>query len=321
MEIRKGPYGQFAVIREKDEDNIFTYAVEVIRSDRFSHLLKVYLSPGEISFDITALTSLIDIGSERSFPLSKRKAAVRDLFLSLTYLPSCLLPIDHISLDPGSIFADLKSFRLYLVYMPLKKNIEEDSLSIRSLQRLGFEDLLYHPFFDHVFTEDQKQELIYAVREGDQELFKETLDAPPAGKSVLSSVRKRLGKGYGKKNRGPASQSRSKVLFDEEDEIGSLLLLSRQKIDGNIIKKAVYTDNTTIGSDRFLSDICIEDLSLSPIQARIDIRNGRYYITDLSCDCSTCIDSMRLICNTPYEIKDGQVLRCGRFDFDIRIGS
>lgn len=320
MEIRKGPYGQFAVIRNIDEDNIFTYAVEVIRSDLFSHLLKVYLSPGEISFDITALTSLKDIVSERSFPLSRRKAAVRDLFLSLADLPYYLLPTDHLDLDPGNIYADLNTFRLYLAYIPLKKEIGEDCLSICPLGRIGFEGLLNFPFFSRVFTEDQKQELIYAVREGDQELFKETLYGLSSRKRVLSSVRKKFSGGHGKRQSDTFSQNRSKVLFEEDEHIGSLLLFSRQKVNGNIIRKAVYTDNTTIGSDRFLSDICIEDLSLSPIQARIDIRNGRYYVTDLSCDCSTCIDSMRLNGNTPYEIKDGQVLRCGRFDFDIKIG-
>ncbi|MBO4243256.1 MAG: FHA domain-containing protein [Clostridiales bacterium] len=319
MEIRKGPYGQFAVIRENDEGNIYSYAVEMIRSDRFPHLLKVYLSPGEISFDITAITSLNDIRSERSFPLSKRKTAVRDLFLSLPDLSSYLLPLDHIRFDPGSIFADLESYRLFIIYSPLKESIEDDSLSISSWGRLGFEDLLYHPFFDDVFSEDQKQELIYAVRDGDEDLFKKTLTGSYTRASLIS-LKDIFGTGRKKRKQKDTSQNRSKVLFDKDEKMGCLILSSRQKADGDIIRKAVYTDNTTIGSDRFLSDICIEDLSLSPIQAKIDIIGGRYYVTDLSCDSSTCIGNTRLKSNTPYEIKDGQILRCGRFDFDIKIG-
>lgn len=118
---------------------------------------------------------------------------------------------------------------------------------------------------------------------------------------------------------------RKNLLFTEEKEgspniFSCITLKSKEKIKGTYIAKSIYTNKATIGSDQFLSDICIDDQSISAVHAEILQENNIYKIKDLSHNNTTYIDNQRLEKDTYYELKSGQVVRCGDYDFDISIG-
>ena len=82
---------------------------------------------------------------------------------------------------------------------------------------------------------------------------------------------------------------------------------------------SIYTDKVTIGSDRFLSDIVIEDGSVDSQHATITYDNGRYYLTDLSVSNTTYIDDKILYSGKQYEIKNDQKLTFGDQDYRFLI--
>lgn len=121
------------------------------------------------------------------------------------------------------------------------------------------------------------------------------------------------------------TSERKNLLFTDENEtkanvFSCLTIKSKEKIKGSYISKSIYTTKATIGSDQFLSDICIEDSSISPVHAEILKEESIYKLKDISHNNTTFIDNQRLDRNTYYEIKNGQILRCGDYDFEISIG-
>ena len=121
------------------------------------------------------------------------------------------------------------------------------------------------------------------------------------------------------------TSNRKKMLFDEDDTadsqiISCLFLKSKQKINGSYINKAIYTNKAVIGSDKILSDICIDDNSISDIHVEIEKIDDSYYLRDISWDNETYIENRKILPDKQYEVKNGQTIRCGNYDFEISIG-
>ena len=118
-------------------------------------------------------------------------------------------------------------------------------------------------------------------------------------------------------------QTKKLMLFGNETGGGrcldALILTSRDAVTGSEEKKAIYTDNATIGSDRFLCDVYTPDDAISPIHAQIRKIGRTYYVSDLSKDNSTFLNDMRLESGREYEIKSEQILMCGNKEFRIDI--
>lgn len=118
--------------------------------------------------------------------------------------------------------------------------------------------------------------------------------------------------------------SRKDILFadlpKENRHFKVLVLESLKEVGGAFIRKAIYTNEATLGSDQFLSDILIDDPSVEYLHARIFLKDDDYYLEDLSRSGRTYIEDeqVKRISNDPIEIKYGQKLRIGDIEFRLR---
>lgn len=121
---------------------------------------------------------------------------------------------------------------------------------------------------------------------------------------------------------------RTEILFEEDPDlyIDASDLFSYANLEPlvptNGIKQKIglYSNETSIGSDRFISDIYIDDPSISAIQAKIFHENNAYWIVDYSNRNNTFLENRALIPNKKYEIKNGQHIRLGQIDYIFKIG-
>ena len=183
MLIKKGPFGYFAVERFDSSECIFSYAGEVIDKNRSGCLLPCSIDVSGISssayFDFSGLISVRQSGSallhgsHRSKKLSKlleeRRRSAGDFFCSVPALLDNLISPSAIVLDPEYVFTDEDGSYIKFCLLPYKYSPESICLSSLGAERL--EIFLSEPFFDKVLTNDEKQELIYSVKTGDEALF------------------------------------------------------------------------------------------------------------------------------------------------------
>ncbi|MCQ2481870.1 MAG: FHA domain-containing protein [Clostridia bacterium] len=115
---------------------------------------------------------------------------------------------------------------------------------------------------------------------------------------------------------------RTEILFeDKESDIPDFkyaTISSISKINGEFIKKSLIADSVTIGSDCFLSDIVINSDEISPLHAKISINESGYTLTDLSKNNTTYLENKRIIPNKNYEIKNGELITFGKYDFEFK---
>ena len=117
------------------------------------------------------------------------------------------------------------------------------------------------------------------------------------------------------------SDIRTDILFGKENDnldFEYAILSSISKINGKFIRKSLISDIITIGSDCFLSDIVIDSSDISPLHACISIRDGIYLLKDLSISNTTFIENKKIIPDKEYEIKNGQILSFGNYDFEFK---
>lgn len=118
-------------------------------------------------------------------------------------------------------------------------------------------------------------------------------------------------------------QSRTDILFDSSEESRHNLrystLTSLTKVNGEYIKKSLIADKITIGSDCFLSDIVIDSDDISPLHAQITLSQTGYMLKDLSQNNQTYIENKKIQPSKEYEIKDGQLLTFGKYDFEFKM--
>lgn len=117
------------------------------------------------------------------------------------------------------------------------------------------------------------------------------------------------------------SDMRTDILFGKENDnldFEYAILSSISKINGKFIRKSLISDIITIGSDCFLSDIVIDSSDISPLHASISIRDGIYLLKDLSISNTTFIENKKIIPDKEYEIKNGQILSFGNYDFEFK---
>jgi len=63
----------------------------------------------------------------------------------------------------------------------------------------------------------------------------------------------------------------------------------------------------------------VPDKGISPIHAEFKKSGHIFYVSDLSDDNETYLDNIRLNPGRDFEIKNGQVLLCGKREFKIEI--
>lgn len=122
--------------------------------------------------------------------------------------------------------------------------------------------------------------------------------------------------------RDTEESSRRRSIFFEENASGNSLdcLTLSYKKGSETVKRAVYTDRATVGSDCFLSDITIDDQSIEALHLEITRSTDSYVVRDLSYNDNVMLDNHRIEKDRPYEIRDGQTLLCGNIEFKISTG-
>lgn len=178
MKIRKGPFGHFVTTCISTEEEIFNYAEELINSGYYKELLPVYIDSCrnnvEVSFDFSGLASINEnkLAITNKHNLAARRISLRDFFLSLSqYGSTCLFP-NSLVLDPNYIFTDSLGETIKFCMLPIKK--DSNSITVKSINFEQFELLLNHPFISEVLTNDEIQEILFAVAHNDNKRLKNT---------------------------------------------------------------------------------------------------------------------------------------------------
>lgn len=176
MDIRKGPYGQFAILKLEEGTVVSEYAVEMIRKDITGCALPVYLNDTsfgrELAFDCTNMISLSD--TDPTGNIKRSRNAIAELFVAIASLSDNLLPPGNIIWDAPWVFWDKQNNKIKLCLNPAKTS--EDNLELSSLDDSATQSFLSQPFFSKVLTSQERDSLLYAIRDNDEELLRRTSD-------------------------------------------------------------------------------------------------------------------------------------------------
>ena len=186
MQIKKGPYGYYALEKFDDPESLCTYAEEVIAGNSSDFYLKPsteYFGSGILcSFEFSGYMQITDPDfsvfspGRRNNPnrkelknLSLRRKSAGDLFYTFVKLLDNLVSPSCIVLDPDMIFTDPEGITIKLCCLP--KKIMPDELCLSSIDALKLEKLLNCDFFKNVISDDEKNALVYSVRENNEDMF------------------------------------------------------------------------------------------------------------------------------------------------------
>ena len=187
MQIKKGPFGYFAVEKLDSPDKLCSYAEEVIagnKSDFYLTPVTEFFGSGVMCcYEFSGYVPITDpefsvFSSQGKFSSHKRESknlilrrkSVGDLFYSFAKMLDNLISPSTIVIDPDLIFTDTEGITLKLCCLPIKSSPE--NLNLSSLDASRLEKLLCCDFFTNVITDDEKNALIYSVKEDNEELFK-----------------------------------------------------------------------------------------------------------------------------------------------------
>ena len=186
MKIRKGPFGYFAIEKIGSRDDIYEYASEMIDLNHCGIYLPCYINdgPGGITacFDFSGFIPITEFDphkqkSTAAFSRRNREHLRTRRKNTGLLLNSFARGIDNL-LSPGSavldrnyVFTDPAGDVIRICYCPIRQPASQLSLFSLGYERL--EELLADPFFDGVISEDEKQTLVYSVRQNDEAMYLE----------------------------------------------------------------------------------------------------------------------------------------------------
>ena len=365
MEIRKGPYGQFAILRLDEGTVVSEYAVEMIRNEITGCALPVYLNDTslgrELAFDCTGMVALSKPGSADIIRYGRN--AIADLFSAIADLSDKLISPGNIIWEDSWVFWDNDNKKIRICINPAQTS--ENNLELSSLGNARTQSFLSHPYFSTVLTSQERDSLLYAIRDNNEELLRQASINIRTSKDVSSNAVSKIPKGmiatiivalislafmsFGeilisflfftlsclmlikliRKSQTETSDTgynsgydKTKILFENErGTTGSInCLILTYNLNGQEYKKAVYTSRATIGSDCFLSDVTIDNPSVSSLHLEIIRNNDVFCIIDRSDDNTSYLDNIRLESGRSYEIRDGQKIICGKVELTITLG-
>ena len=186
MQIKRGPFGYFATEKFDSPDRLCTYAEEVIagnKSDFYLTPVTEQLGTGAMCyFEFSGFLPITDAEfsvfspqgkfsshKKESKILSLRRRTVGDLFYSFIKLLDNLISPSCLVLDPEMIFSDTEGISIKLCCLPIKSS--PDALCLSSLGAMRLEKLLSCDFFKNVLTDDERNALVYSVKDNNEEMF------------------------------------------------------------------------------------------------------------------------------------------------------
>ena len=186
MQIKKGPYGYYAIEKLDSPDKICAYAEEVIAGNKSDFYLQpvteLFGSAAMCCFEFSGYLQITDPEFSVFSPgkktashkkdnknLSMRRRSVGDLFYAFAKLLDNLISPSCLVLDPNMMFTDPDGISVKICCLPIKSHPED--LCISSLGASRLEELLNCDFFKSIITDDEKNALVYSGKENNEEMF------------------------------------------------------------------------------------------------------------------------------------------------------
>lgn len=186
MQIKKGPYGYYAIEKFDSPDRLCSYAEEVIAGNKTDFYLRpvteIFGSGAMCCFEFSGYMQITDPEFSVLSPnkktaskkkdaknLSLRRKSAGDLFYAVAKLLDNLISPSCLVLDPNMMFTDPDGITVKLCCLPIKS--DPNDLCISSLGASRLEDLLNCDFFKSVITDDERNALVYSVKENKEDLF------------------------------------------------------------------------------------------------------------------------------------------------------
>ena len=186
MQIRKGPFGYFAFEKFDNPDILSSYAEEVIAGNKSDFYLKPsmeyfgggvmccyefsgYVQITDAEFSVFSPQKRLSSHKKETKNLSLRRKAAGDLFYSIIQFLDNLISPSAIELDPDMVFTDPEGISIKLCCLPVKSNPEDINLSSLGASRL--EKFLNCDFFKNALTDDEKNALVFSVKENNEKMF------------------------------------------------------------------------------------------------------------------------------------------------------
>ncbi len=186
MQIKKGPYGYYAIEKFDSPDRLCSYAEEVIAGNKTDFYLRpvteIFGSGAMCCFEFSGYMQITDPEFSVLSPnkktaskkkdaknLSLRRKSVGDLFYAVAKLLDNLISPSCLVLDPNMMFTDPDGITVKMCCLPVKS--DPNDLCISSLGASRLEDLLNCDFFKSVITDDERNALVYSVKENKEDLF------------------------------------------------------------------------------------------------------------------------------------------------------
>lgn len=186
MQIKKGPYGYYAIEKFDSPDRLCSYAEEVIAGNKTDFYLRpvteIFGSGAMCCFEFSGYMQITDPEFSVFSPIKKnaskkkdaknlslRRKSAGDLFYAVAKLLDNLISPSCLVLDPNMMFTDPDGITVKLCCLPIKS--DPNDLCISSLGASRLEDLLNCDFFKSVITDDERNALVYSVKENKEDLF------------------------------------------------------------------------------------------------------------------------------------------------------
>ena len=186
MQIKKGPYGYYAIEKFDSPDKLCSYAEEVIAGNKTDFYLRpvtdIFGSGAMCSFEFSGYMQITDPEFSVFSPnkknaskkkdaknLSLRRKSAGDLFYAVAKLLDNLISPSCLVLDPNMMFTDPDGITVKMCCLPIKS--DPNDLCISSLGASRLENLLNCDFFKSIITDDEKNALVYSVKENKEDLF------------------------------------------------------------------------------------------------------------------------------------------------------
>ena len=186
MQIKKGPYGYYAIEKFDSPDKLCSYAEEVIAGNKTDFYLRpvtdIFGSGAMCSFEFSGYMQITDPEFSVFSPnkknaskkkdaknLSLRRKSAGDLFYAVAKLLDNLISASCLVLDPYMMFTDPDGITVKMCCLPIKS--DPNDLCISSLGASRLETLLNCDFFKSVITDDERNALVYSVKENKEDLF------------------------------------------------------------------------------------------------------------------------------------------------------
>lgn len=226
MQIKKGPYGYYAIEKIDDPDRLCDYAEEIIAGNHSDFYLTPsteqfgaglmccyefsgYMQVNDREFSVFSSPGKTGTNKKEAKNLILRRRSAGDLFYSFIKLMDNLISPSLLVLDPDMIFTDPEGIDIKLCCLPLKSTPDDLCLSALGASRL--ELLLNTDFFKNVITEDERNALVFSVKENNESLFLKTVEvirkpdgeeSTPGTSAASASLTQKLKLSHGSVNPG-----------------------------------------------------------------------------------------------------------------------